>query len=167
LLTILVINSKGGSGKTTLTTNLAAYYADRRFRTAIIDYDPQSSSLHWLKARPTTLPAIHAANGAPAKGNAHLSSRQGWVPLDTEVLIVDAPAGASGLLLKDLVRKANFIVIPVAPSPIVSSGQARCCATSTRGEPILAGSVSQHESRRPFQRGTRVFEWTPRGGGGG
>ena len=118
LLTILVINSKGGSGKTTLTTNLAAYYASRRFRTAIIDYDPQGSSLHWLQARPSTLPAIHAANGAPARGNAHLSSRQGWVPLDTEVLIVDAPAGASGLLLKDLVRKANFIVIPVAPSPI-------------------------------------------------
>lgn len=118
LLNILVINSKGGSGKTTLTTNLAGYYASRSFRTAIIDYDPQGSSLHWLKARPDTLPSIHAANAAPAKGNAHLSSRQGWVPLDTEVLLVDAPAGASGLLLKELVRKANFIVIPVAPSPI-------------------------------------------------
>lgn len=74
--------------------------------------------MHWLQARPATLPAIHAANGAPAKGNAHLSSRQGWVPLDSDVLIVDAPAGVSGLLLKELVRKANFIVIPVAPSPI-------------------------------------------------
>lgn len=41
MLTILVINSKGGSGKTTLTTNLAAYYASRQLRTAIIDYDPQ------------------------------------------------------------------------------------------------------------------------------
>ncbi len=118
MLTILVINSKGGSGKTTLTTNLAGYYANMRLRTAIIDYDPQASSLQWLKARPDTMPTIHAANGAPAKGNAHLSSRQSWVPLDTEVLIVDAPAGAGGLLLKDLVRKANFIVIPVAPSPI-------------------------------------------------
>ena len=97
MLTILVINSKGGSGKTTLTTNLAAYYANRGFRTAIIDYDPQSSSLHWLQARPATLPAIHAANGAPARGNAHLSSRQGWVPLDTEVLVVDAPAGLVGV----------------------------------------------------------------------
>lgn len=118
MLTILVINSKGGSGKTTLTTNLAAYYASRRFRTAIIDYDPQSSSLHWLQARPDTSPPIHSADGAPAKGNAHLSSRKSWVPLDTEVLIIDAPAGAGGLLLKELVRKANFIVIPVAPSPI-------------------------------------------------
>jgi len=118
LLSILVINSKGGSGKTTLTTNLASYYASRQSVTAIIDYDPQGSSLHWLQARPKNMPAIHAANGAPARGNVHLGSRQGWVPPETEVLLIDAPAGISGLLLKELVRKANFILIPVAPSPI-------------------------------------------------
>ena len=118
MLSILVINSKGGSGKTTLTTNLASYYASRQSVTAIIDYDPQGSSLHWLQARPKNMPAIHAANGAPARGNVHLGSRQGWVPPETEVLLIDAPAGISGLLLKELVRKANFILIPVAPSPI-------------------------------------------------
>ncbi|MBW8079497.1 MAG: AAA family ATPase, partial [Gallionella sp.] len=52
MLTILVINSKGGSGKTTLATNLASYYAGKKYRTAIMDYDPQGSSLHWLKTRP-------------------------------------------------------------------------------------------------------------------
>ncbi|GAB4118128.1 MAG: ParA family protein [Sideroxydans sp.] len=118
MLTILVINSKGGSGKTTLTTNLAGYYAARQRRTAIIDYDPQGSSLHWLQARPKNLPVIHAASGAPAKGNVRLGSRQGFVPPETEVLLIDAPAGIGGLLLKELVRKANYILIPVAPSPI-------------------------------------------------
>jgi chromosome partitioning protein len=118
LQTILVINAKGGSGKTTLATNLAGYYASRGLRTAILDHDPQASSLQWLKARPSALGAIHAASGAPARGNVHLGSRQGWVPLETEVLVIDAPAGAGGLLLKDLVRKANHIIIPVAPSPI-------------------------------------------------
>jgi len=118
VLTILVINSKGGSGKTTLTTNLARYYATRQQRTAIIDYDPQGSSLHWLQARPKNLPVIQAANGAPPKGNIRLGSRQGWVPPETEVLLIDAPAGIGGLLLKELVRKANYILIPVAPSPI-------------------------------------------------
>lgn len=118
MLTILVINSKGGSGKTTLTTNLASYYAARRSRTAILDYDPQGSSLHWLQARPKDLPVIHAASGAQAKGNVRLGSRQGWVPPETEVLLLDAPAGIGGLLLKELVRKANYIIIPVAPSPI-------------------------------------------------
>ncbi len=118
MLTILVINSKGGSGKTTLTTNLASFYASKKIRVAIADYDPQGSSLHWLQARPATHHSIHGANAAPAKGNTALHSRQGFVPMDTDVLLIDAPAGASGLLLKDLVRKANYIVIPVAPSPI-------------------------------------------------
>lgn len=118
MLTILVINSKGGSGKTTLTTNLASYYANKAIRTAIIDYDPQGSSLQWLRVRPVHLPVIHAANAAPGKANSPLHSMKGWVPLETEVLLIDAPAGASGLLLKELVRKSTYILIPVAPSPI-------------------------------------------------
>lgn len=118
MLTVLIINSKGGSGKTTLTTNLASYYASRKFKTAIVDYDPQGSSLQWLGARPLHLQSIHGANAAPAKGNAALHSMRGWIPTETEVLLIDAPAGASGLLLKELVRRSNFILIPVAPSPI-------------------------------------------------
>jgi chromosome partitioning protein len=118
MLTILIINSKGGSGKTTLTTNLASYYASRKFKTAIMDYDPQGSSMHWLRTRPASLAAIHGADAAPPKGSTSLRSAQLWVPVDTEVLVIDAPAGASGLLLKELVHKANFLVIPVSPSPI-------------------------------------------------
>ncbi len=117
MLTILVINSKGGSGKTTLTTNLASYYASKKYRTAIMDYDPQGSSLHWLRTRSEAFDTIHGVNAAPAKGAVTLHSKS-WIPTDTEVLIIDAPAGTTGLLLKDLVRKANYIVIPVAPSPI-------------------------------------------------
>lgn len=115
--TILVINSKGGSGKTTLTTNLASYYASKKVRTAIMDYDPQGSSLQWLRMRPGHVEKIHGANAVPPK-NAALRSVQTWVPTETEVLIIDAPAGAKGLLLQELVRKSQYIVIPVAPSPI-------------------------------------------------
>lgn len=118
MMTVLVINSKGGSGKTTLTTNLASYYASKDYRTAIMDYDPQGSSLHWLKARPADRHPIHGANAAPAKGGMALHSKHSWIPVDTEVLVIDAPAGASGLLLKELVRRSNYIIIPVAPSPI-------------------------------------------------
>ncbi|HTN93090.1 MAG TPA: ParA family protein [Gallionella sp.] len=116
--TILVINSKGGSGKTTLTTNLASYYAGKKFRTAIMDYDPQGSSIQWLRVRPDEAVKIHGANAAPAKGAIPLRSTHAWVPADTEVVIIDAPAGVKGLLLQEIVRKSNFIVIPVAPSPI-------------------------------------------------
>jgi chromosome partitioning protein len=118
MLTILVINSKGGSGKTTLTTNLASYYASRNIKTALMDYDPQGSSMQWLRARPDQAEKIHGANAAPPKGATIQRSSQVWIPADTEVMIIDAPAGVKGLLLQELVRRTNFIVIPVAPSPI-------------------------------------------------
>ena len=83
-----------------------------------MDYDPQGSSLQWLKLRPIYAAKIHGANAAPPKGGMIQRSAQSWIPSDTEILIIDAPAGAKGLLLQELVRKANFIIIPVAPSPI-------------------------------------------------
>lgn len=118
MLTVLAINSKGGSGKSTLATNLASYYASKKVRTAILDHDPQGSSMQWLRTRPGHAEKIHGANAAPRQGATALRSLQAWVPADTEVLIIDAPAGAKGLLLQELVRKANHIVIPVAPSSI-------------------------------------------------
>ena len=114
---ILVINSKGGCGKTTLATNLASYFAHHGQQTAIMDYDPQGSSMQWLKMRPTHLNAIHGANASRRKGNV-IRSWQMVVPFDTEKLIIDAPAGVDGILLQDLVQRADNIVIPVAPSPV-------------------------------------------------
>ncbi len=115
--TVLVINSKGGSGKTTITTNIASYFASRNQKTAIMDYDPQGSSLHWVKSRSNAANAIHAANAAAQKGNL-IRSLQMYVPENTEKLIIDAPAGVEGLLLQEMVRKTDFIVVPVGPSSI-------------------------------------------------
>lgn len=115
--TVLVINSKGGCGKTTVTTNLASYYAAAGARVAIKDHDPQGSSLQWLKSRPAHLPRIHGANAAPQKAHL-LRSLQTWVPPETDVQIVDAPGGVKGLLMQELIAKAQFVVIPVGPSSI-------------------------------------------------
>ncbi|HSD43956.1 MAG TPA: ParA family protein [Burkholderiales bacterium] len=115
--TVLVINSKGGCGKTTVTTNLASYYAATGARVAIKDYDPQGSSLQWLKSRPTHLARIHGANAAPQKGHV-LKSLQTWLPPETDLLLIDAPGGVKGLLLQELMGKAEFVVIPVGPSSI-------------------------------------------------
>jgi chromosome partitioning protein len=115
--TTLVINPKGGSGKTTITTNLASYFAAKGTPTAIMDYDPQGSSLNWLKTRPGDAPRIHGSNAAPAKG-LRLRSMDMRVPEDTRQLIIDGFAGASGLVLQEMLSRANSILIPVAPSPI-------------------------------------------------
>jgi chromosome partitioning protein len=115
--TTLVVNAKGGVGKTTITTNLASYFAVNNVRTAIMDYDPQGSSLHWLRQRPAEAAHIHGANGAPNQRTG-LRSIAKFVPPDTQQLILDSPAGPSRLLLQELLNRTNSIVIPVAPSAI-------------------------------------------------
>ncbi len=106
---ILVLNSKGGCGKTTLATNLASYYAGRKKSVALVDLDPQQSSMDWLEARPDKRPSIHglaAADGSPR------------VPRNSDVVVMDAPAAVHAQALTNLVRRAETLVMPVLPSPI-------------------------------------------------
>ncbi|HHH36271.1 MAG TPA: ParA family protein [Gammaproteobacteria bacterium] len=115
--TILVINSKGGSGKTTLATNLASLYAAGGLSTAMMDYDPQGSSLHWHRLRPEDRPSIHIIDASRSRSG-QTRSWQLAVPAGTERLIIDAPAGVNGLALQEMLRRTDVIVIPVVPSPI-------------------------------------------------
>ncbi len=106
---ILVLNSKGGCGKTTLATNLASYFAGRKKSVALVDLDPQQSSMDWLEARPEKRPHIHgvpAADGSPR------------VPRNTDVIVMDAPAAVHAQALTNLVRRAETLIMPVLPSPI-------------------------------------------------
>ena len=114
--TTLVINPKGGSGKTTVATNLASYFAANGIPTAVMDYDPQGSCLNWLRLRAPHATKIHGANAAPQKSG--LRSIGMHVPPETRQLIIDAPAGASGLVLQEMLARAHCILIPVAPSSI-------------------------------------------------
>jgi chromosome partitioning protein len=115
--TTLVINPKGGSGKTTVTTNLASYFASKGVAVTIMDYDPQASSLAWLLLRKPAQPRIYGANAAPQRGM-RIRGIEMHVPAETRQLLIDAPAGASGLLLQEMLSRADSILIPVAPSPI-------------------------------------------------
>lgn len=115
--TTLVINPKGGSGKTTVSVNLASYFAAiANVPTAILDFDPQGSSLNWLRQRPAYAPPIHGANAA--RQARQLRSMAMYVPPETQQLIIDAPAGASGFVLQDMLARADCIVIPLPPSAI-------------------------------------------------
>jgi chromosome partitioning protein len=116
--TILVMNAKGGVGKTTITTNLASYFASRNITTTIADFDPQGSSLNWLKQRPADATKIHGADLASRVGTTGLQIARRQIPRETQQLLIDAPAGPSRLLLQDLLARAQSILIPVAPSSI-------------------------------------------------
>lgn len=107
---IMVMNSKGGCGKSTLATNIATYYADQGMNVALADYDPQQSSLDWLEGRPAHLD--------PIAGVSAFSSGLRGVPRNADVVVMDAPARSHGRELAQLVRRAESIVIPVLPSTI-------------------------------------------------
>ena len=115
--TTLVVNPKGGSGKTTIAINLAASFAADNVPTTLMDYDPQGSSLAWLRSRSSQAPRIHGANGAPGRFG-QLRSFEMYVPPQTQQLIIDAPAGSSGVLLQEMIDRAHCIVVPVVPSVI-------------------------------------------------
>lgn len=115
--TILVLNSKGGCGKSTIAANLASYFASTGESSALIDYDPQGSSLQWLTLRSNRWPRIHGVNACRTRSGV-TRTFQMTVPAETSRVIIDAPAGASGLALQEMLRRSQVILIPVAPSPI-------------------------------------------------
>ena len=106
----MVLNAKGGCGKSTLATNIASYFANEGAVVALADYDPQRSSLDWLARRPDNRPEI-AGVAAFEDGFRHL-------PRGADVVVVDAPARSHGKELVDLVKHAETIVVPVLPSTI-------------------------------------------------
>ena len=112
---ILVVNPKGGSGKTTLATNIAVYYAVRGQSTTLLDMDPQASATDWLSVRPGNRPEIAGVQGTV---DGHR------IPRNTDVLIIDAPAGVRGRELSDLLRRAQTAIVPVLPSAIAHSKKA-------------------------------------------
>ena len=115
---IIVLNAKGGCGKTTLATNLASGYAIRGFKTALIDYDPQGSAMQWLQARPPGSPlirgiAIHDASRVPLAGAWQLK-----VPRDTQRVVVDTPAGLRAMDLQGRLTVDDLMLVPIQPSAI-------------------------------------------------
>ena len=107
---IMVLNAKGGCGKSTLATNIASYFATQGAAVALADYDPQRSSLDWLARRPDNRASIAAVAGFE-DGLRH-------APRNADILVIDAPARSHGAELTDLVKHAETVVVPVLPSTI-------------------------------------------------
>jgi chromosome partitioning protein len=124
---IVVLNPKGGCGKTTLATNLASIYAARGPVPAVMDCDPQGSTMSWLGKRPLSSPPIHGI--AAYKRN--MQATRSWqlrVPGETQTLIVDSPASINHDDLRELTRDACNILVPVLPSSIDIHAASRCIA---------------------------------------
>ncbi len=109
--TVLVASSKGGAGKSTLATNLAAHFALGGKHTVLIDADRQKSSTHWAEKRAGLASAVLPIDG----------TRRGWeklLPGDTQRVVIDAAAGAMGEDLEPFLERADAVLVPINPSMI-------------------------------------------------
>ncbi len=124
---IVVLNPKGGCGKTTLVTNIASRFAADDSTPAIMDFDPQGSTMRWLEKRPADRPPIYGI----AAYKQSMGATRSWqlrVPHETTTLLVDSPAGVAHNDLCNLTRDATSILVPVLPSAIDIHAAARCIA---------------------------------------
>ena len=124
---IVIVNPKGGCGKSTIATNLAAHYAQVGPTPAVMDFDPQGSSMAWLARRPRDVPEIH---GIAAFKNSMQATRS-WqlrVPSETVNLLVDSPGSVGHDDLRELTRDSTSILVPVLPSSMDIHAASRCIA---------------------------------------
>ena len=115
---LLILNSKGGCGKTTIAINLAGYYASSGTPTALLDYDPQGSSKRWLELRPERFSNIHGVfAGKPTQGGMTRSFAL-RVPAETRRIVIDTPASMKRLEMMDMLKSASAVIVPLLPSAI-------------------------------------------------
>lgn len=109
--TWLVACSKGGVGKSTIATHLAAEAAISGLHTALVDADPQASSTRWCQRRAGLAHAVLPIDG----------TRKSWhkqLPGDTQRVIVDSPAGAMAGQLDAFLDAADAVLVPIQPSAL-------------------------------------------------
>ncbi|MEK8086406.1 ParA family protein [Aquabacterium sp. A3] len=105
---IVVANPKGGVGKSTLSSNIAGYFASRGHQVMLGDIDRQQSSRLWLALRPAELPPIQSWDiskdqlARPPKGTTHV--------------VLDTPAGLHGKGLEAVMKLADKVLIPIQAS---------------------------------------------------
>ncbi|MEO8000328.1 MAG: ParA family protein [Arenimonas sp.] len=109
--TILVASSKGGAGKSTLSTNLAAHFAVEGKRTVLVDADKQHSATRWCEKRAHLDTAVLPIDGT-------VKNWQKQIPENTQIIIIDSPAGAMGDDLDPYIELADAVLVPVLPSMI-------------------------------------------------
>lgn len=105
---VVVANPKGGVGKSTMSTNIAGYFASRGHAVMLGDADRQQSSHLWLGLRPSQARTISPWDIGP-----DLVARP---PKGTSHVVLDTPAGLHGKRFKEVMKLADKIVIPLQPS---------------------------------------------------
>jgi len=138
---IVVLNPKGGSGKTTLAITLAAYFAQRGDQPVLIDHDPQGSAARWVRKRQAHQPPIHLI--AAYENNARVTrSFQLRVPEGAGRVVVDTAAAVEAQRMPEFTGTADKILVPVLPSDIDIHACTRCISNL-----LLVAKVKRADNR--------------------
>jgi len=138
---IVVLNPKGGSGKTTIATNLASYLASHGHVPVLMDFDPQGSSVRWVKKRKPSQPPIHVI-AAFEKDTRTTRAFQLRVPQVTTHVIIDTPAALDAHQIPGMTRDADKVLVPVLPSDI----DINTCSGCIR-DLLLVGKIRREDDR--------------------
>ncbi len=114
---ILVANPKGGCVKTTITTNLACFYARWGFHSVVLDVDAQCSSSDWHKSRPGDLPRVRVSSTPPGLLLQRIEQARGR-DIAKSLVIVDLPAAFPVLTELEVMAACDLVLLPMLASPI-------------------------------------------------
>ncbi len=154
---IVVLNPKGGSGKTTIAINLASYYALRGERPTLMDFDPQASAARWARKRQAGQAPINVINAYETDSRV-TRAFQLRIPEGTGRVIVDTPAAIDATEMPELTSNADKILVPVLPSDIDIHACARCITSL-----LLVAKVKRADNRLAIianrvRRNTRMYQ---------
>jgi chromosome partitioning protein len=138
---IVVLNPKGGSGKSTIASNLASYFAVAGLKPTLMDLDAQGSSTRWLSKRTPDQHTIHGIAGYERNLRVTRSFAT-RVPADSERLVIDTAAALDRQTLPDITRNATAILVPVLPSDIDIHAAAKCIS-----DLLLIAKIRRDEHR--------------------
>lgn len=139
LTKVVILNPKGGSGKTTLATNLAACIAASGDAPTLIDCDPQGYCLRWLEKRPRKRPRIHGIAAFDRLDDVSAGARSVAWP-ESRHIIIDLPAALEADQIFDFTYDADRILVPVMPSSIDAYAASRFIA-----ELLLNAQIDRRE----------------------
>ena len=107
---LAILNQKGGSGKTTMSTNLAVALQKSGDQVVLVDADPQGSSRDWNEANGgDLLPVVGLDRETLPKDLQAITNNYDWIVIDGAPQIAKLAAAA--------VKAADIVLIPVQPSP--------------------------------------------------
>jgi chromosome partitioning protein len=107
---VSLLNQKGGSGKTTLSTNIAHGLLLRNYKVLLVDGDPQGSARDWNACNEGELiPVVGLDRDTLAKDINAIKSGYDYIIIDGAPQIAKLAASA--------IKASDIVLIPVQPSP--------------------------------------------------